>query len=416
MTATVESAAQAAARESDGRPPRGRGGERVLVVAPQPFYEDRGTPIAVAQVIDALGQIGYAVDVLTFGVGGPFERPGVRVFRAANPLRIRRVPVGFSMRKVALDATLVPALGARLRRERYACVHAVEEAAFPAVWLARRHDVPVIYDMQSSLPEQLLGHPSLRHASRPLRPALHGAERWLLRHADMVVSSAGLAERVRRLVPEARVREWRYASAMPEVAPAAAAALRASLGIAAAAPVVLYSGTFEPYQGLDTLLEAAGPVLDAVPDTVFVLVGRSGGARGAAPAGMADLAARGSVRVVERQPREAMPRYLALADVLVSPRAYGGNLPLKVFDYLAAGRAIVATDIPTHRAVLTEQLAALVPPRPPELARAIVALLRDGARRERLGAAARGYAQAHLGWLSFVRSVDELYGEVLAGV
>jgi glycosyltransferase involved in cell wall biosynthesis len=111
-----------------------------------------------------------------------------------------------------------------------------------------------------------------------------------------------------------------------------------------------------------------------------------------------------------------MPRFLALADVLVSPRSYGGNLPLKVFDYLAAGRAIVATDIPTHRAVLTEQLAELVPPRAPELAQAIVGLLRDAPRRERLGASALAYAQAHLGWLAFVRSVDDLYAEVLARV
>jgi len=399
------------------RPPAPRpGGERVLVVAPQPFYEDRGTPIAVGQLIDALGELGYRVDLLTFPVGGPFERPFVRVLRSPNPLAITRVPVGFSMRKVALDATLVPALRTQLRRERYACVHAVEEAAFPAVWFARSQGVPVIYDMQSSLPEQLLGHPSWRDASRPLRAALHGAERWLLRHASMVVSSAGLAARVRGLVPEARVREWRYASAMPPAARETSAALRSSLGIAPTAPVVLYCGTFEPYQGLDTLLKAAGPVLDAAPDTVFVLVGRNGGHRAATPPGMHSLAARGSLRVVERQPREAMPRFLALADVLVSPRSYGGNLPLKVFDYLAAGRAIVATDIPTHRAVLTEQLAELVPPRAPELAQAIVGLLRDAPRRERLGASALAYAQAHLGWLAFVRSVDDLYAEVLARV
>jgi hypothetical protein len=39
---------------------------RVLFVAPQPFYEDRGTPIAVRQVLQALGQLGYAVDLLTY--------------------------------------------------------------------------------------------------------------------------------------------------------------------------------------------------------------------------------------------------------------------------------------------------------------------------------------------------------------
>jgi len=400
----------------NGRGPAERaGGERVLVVAPQPFYDDRGTPIAVGQVIDALGQLGYAVDVLTYPVGAPFDRPGVRLFRAANPLGIRHVPVGFSFRKVALDVTLFTALRTLLRRERYACVHAVEEAAFAAVWLTRHQPVPVIYDMQSSMPEQLLGHPSLRGASRRARSALLAAERWLLRRADMVVSSSGLAERVRQLVPEARVREWRFASTMPPISRDSVEALRASLDIPAGAPVVLYSGTFEPYQGLGTLLAAAAGVLDAVPDAVFVLVGKTGGET-TAPAQVPDLVTGGSVRIVDRQPREAMPHFLALADVLVSPRAYGGNLPLKVFDYLAAGRAIVATDIPTHRAVLTEELAVLVAPRAQALAEAIVGLLRDAPRRARLGAAARAYAEAHLGWVPFVRSVDDLYGEVLARV
>jgi glycosyltransferase involved in cell wall biosynthesis len=98
--------------------------------------------------------------------------------------------------------------------------------------------------------------------------------------------------------------------------------------------------------------------------------------------------------------------------VLVSPRAYGGNLPLKIFDYLAAGRPIVATDIPTHRTVLAEDRAVLVAPRTEALAQGILAVLGDPARAQRLGAAARSYAQTYLGWNRFVDSVEALYAEV----
>ena len=101
-----------------------------------------------------------------------------------------------------------------------------------------------------------------------------------------------------------------------------------------------------------------------------------------------------------------MPVYLAMADVLVSPRAFGGNLPLKIFDYLAAGRPIVATDISTHRAVLTQETAVLVQPSAGALAEGIVSLLaRSGAKRRELGEAARQYAFEHLGWSRFVRTV-----------
>ena len=175
---------------------------------------------------------------------------------------------------------------------------------------------------------------------------------------------------------------------------------------------LLYSGSFEPYQGLPELIAAIPAVRARVPDVTFVLVGADRANGLIAEEGADGLVAAGALRIVERQPREAMAAYLALADVLVSPRAYGGNLPLKVFDYLAAGRPIVATDIPTHRTVLAEDRAVLVAPRTEALAEGILSVLGDPVRARRLGVAARRYAQTHLGWSRFVDSVETLYAEV----
>jgi len=227
---------------------------RVLVVAPQPFYEDRGTPIAVRQVLQALGELGRPVDLLTFPIGTDVAIPGLRIFRSGNPLGFHSVRVGFSVRKLVLDLPLTWAFQRRVSRERYACIHAVEEAAFPAAVLARRHGVPLLYDMQSSLAEQLACLRPLGFA--PARAALNAMERWLLRRSSMVVTSAGLAERVRAMVPEVPVREWYYASAPADSSPEAVQRLRAALGLASKGPVVLYSGTFEAYQGLPQLIAA----------------------------------------------------------------------------------------------------------------------------------------------------------------
>jgi glycosyltransferase involved in cell wall biosynthesis len=384
---------------------------RVLVVAPQPFYEDRGTPIAVRQLLQALSQLAYDVDVLTFPVGQTVEIPRVRYFRAPNPFRVRRVPIGFSLAKVLLDMTLFPVLARLLARGGYSCVHAVEEAAFAAVALGHRFRVPVIYDMQSSLPEQLAKHTVFRIP--PAQAFLKRAERWLLRNADSIVSSAGLAQRVRLLAPKARLREWRYAALLPPAAPGEAEELRRELDIAPGRPVVLYSGTFETYQGLPELLAAIPHVRAEVPDVVFVLVGAAEDSGGTSvERGHMDLIREGTLRVVRRQPRERIPGFLALADVVVSPRAYGDNLPLKIFDYLAAGKPIVATDIPAHRAELDESRALLIQPWAPELASGIVRLLRDRALAESLAAAGRAYAETRFGWFEFVREVGDLYREV----
>ena len=144
----------------------------------------------------------------------------------------------------------------------------------------------------------------------------------------------------------------------------------------------------------------------------FVLVGAENGSGTAVRAQAAALLQSGALRIIDRQPRHEIPGYLGLADVLVSPRLHGGNLPLKVFDYLAAGRAIVATDIPTHRTVLNEELAVLVPPIANDLARGIVSLLRVPERAVLLARAGRRYAEQHLGWSGFVESLGDLYEDV----
>jgi glycosyltransferase involved in cell wall biosynthesis len=339
----------------------------VLVVAPQPFYEDRGTPIAVCQLLRALSHLAYEVDLLTYPVGRDVEIPRVRYLRSPNPLRMQWVPIGFSLRKLAMDAILIPELVRRLSSGVYHFVHALEEAAFPAVALGQRFGVPVIYDMQSSLPEQLSQRVGFRN--RPVQAALRRAERWLLQNADSVVSSAGLARRVRALVPTARIREWQFAGTLPIASPEEGWALRTELGIAPGRPIVLYSGTFESYQGVPELLAAIPRVLAEVPNATFVLVGAEETGGSVIQRNHVDLVRSGALRVVKRQPRERIPLFLAMATVAVSPRAYGDNLPLKIFDYLAAGKAIVATDIPAHRSVLDESCALLTGAWSPDLAR-----------------------------------------------
>lgn len=351
--------------------------------------------------------------MLTFPVGRTVEIPRVRYVRASNPFGVRKVPIGFSLAKLLLDVSLVTQLARLLSQGGYSCIHAVEEAAFPAVLLGHRFRVPVIYDMQSSLPEQLAKHLAFRNGVA--QAALCRAERWLLRNADSIVSSAGLAQRVREVAPTARLREWKFASMLPAAEKTETEALRRDLGIQSGRPVVLYSGTFESYQGLPELLAAIPHVREEVPDVTFVLVGADQGGGTTVERAHADLVRNGALRVVRRQPRERIPVFLSLADVLVSPRAYGDNLPLKIFDYLSAGKPIVATDIPAHRAVLDESRALLTPPWSPEIASAIVRLLRDQELAGSLATAGRVYAEARFGWFEFVRSVENLYRELNGG-
>jgi glycosyltransferase involved in cell wall biosynthesis len=185
---------------------------------------------------------------------------------------------------------------------------------------------------------------------------------------------------------------------------------RVELGIAANSRVVLYAGTFAGYQGLEGLIAAIPSVKSRVPYAVFVFVG--GTSHDELPADVTRLQREGTLRVVPRASRDELPRYYAAADVLVSPRSYGNNAPLKIFDYLNAGRPIVATDIAAHRALLAEERGLLVEPRPGAIADAIVRVLQDPQLAETLVRNANKYVSEHLGWDGFVKVVAEWYEQI----
>ena len=380
---------------------------RILVVAPQPFYQDRGTPIALRNVLEAASQRGNEVDLVTFPVGEPIDLPGLRIFRAGAWLPIRNVPIGFSIRKVILDFSLLPVFLKRIRREKYEFIYALEEAAFLVLLLRRWHKLPVIYDMQSSLPEQLRGHPVFGWSG--IQRMLNFFERWMVRKADRIVCSAGLRKYVLSIEPSADVREWIFPSERRPFPTGEPDRLRKELGIDPGSGVVLYAGNFEPYQGVERLLAAALDVVVELPGTVFVLVGDQTPSRLSRSKSAALLRERGALRLVPRQPKSKVNRFLAIADVLVSPRDDTGNVGIKIFEYMAAGKPIVATDTRAHRAVLDETRAILVDLSPEAMGSAIVRLLRDRAAGKLLGDSARSYSGKNLRRNEFADRVANLF-------
>ena len=71
-------------------------------------------------------------------------------------------------------------------------------------------------------------------------------------------------------------------------------------------------------------------------------------------------------------PPQAIPSYVALADVLVSTRMSGTNSPLKIYSYLRSGKPVVATDHVTHTQILTSEVAVLAAPTAEAFSRAVL--------------------------------------------
>ncbi|MGH6886013.1 MAG: glycosyltransferase family 4 protein, partial [Geminicoccales bacterium] len=116
-----------------------------------------------------------------------------------------------------------------------------------------------------------------------------------------------------------------------------------------------------------------------------------------------------AVRFAGKRPIDQMPEFMGLAAVLVSPRAEPLVTPLKIYAYMASGRPIVATDLPTHSDVLDQGSAVLVAPSADGLAQGIVQALEDPARAERLGEEARRKAEEHHTSASLSRKLADAY-------
>src|SRR5512137_305236 len=100
---------------------------RILMIAPEPFFEPRGTPFSEYHRIRALADLGHTVDLVTYPFGRDVELPGLRVHRAWRPPFISRVKIGPSWAKVPLDALLaLKALHVALKW-KFDLVHSHEE-------------------------------------------------------------------------------------------------------------------------------------------------------------------------------------------------------------------------------------------------------------------------------------------------
>ena len=380
------------------------------MLAPEPFFEPRGTPFSEYHRIKALVELGYQVDLVTYPIGQDVTLPNLRIFRCARPPFVKRVAIGPSFVKILLDVLLAATAIRLARTGRYAAIHSHEEAGALGVWLARRLGIPHLYDMHSSLPQQLANFRYSR--SRLIRWFFERSEQAMIDGSRVVITICpALQDTV--VATGAGERAILIENVMGgDVEPATEPiAVREQWGIGENTPLVLYTGTFEPYQGLDLLFAAASRLATTHPEARVLVVGgepeQVATARAAAERTGAPLVFTG------RRPAHEIPAFVSACDVLASPRIAGTNTPLKIYSYLRSGRPIVATDLRTHTQVLEPGTAVLVAPEPEAFAAALRHLLDDPAERERIAAAAAVLAASKYSRASYLARTRDAYERLL---
>jgi glycosyltransferase involved in cell wall biosynthesis len=383
---------------------------KILMITPEPFFEPRGTPISVYQRLEALSSLGHEIDLLTYHVGKDVDFKNVRIHRTPQFNYIKRVEIGPSWGKLFLDGLLILKSLRMLLENKYDIIHSHEEASFFSAFLAPIFRTQHLYDMHSVLSRQLKAF-NFANWWLPVK-IFELLERWVIRTCDAIITvGCDLEEYVYEVNPSAdqitidNIALHEYETPAD---PQRLEELRRTWDLNNGIPVV-YTGTFERYQGLDLLIESIKIVRERDPRVSFILVG-------AKPAQVKIW--REKVRkekvddcttIVEMVPPEEATIFLAHAKILISPRLDGTTVPLKIYSYLHSGKPIVATDISAHRQILDEDIAFLVQPTSDALADGIIRLVQNPELGQKISQQAKRMASERYSYQDYQKKVEWIY-------
>lgn len=384
---------------------------KILLIAPHPFYQERGTPIAVDMLLRVLSDLGHYVDVFTFPEGEDRLYDNTKLYRVRGIGKVKGIRPGFSLKKIYLDLFLLFAVNKACKKNGYDVVHAIEEAGFMAAFLKYRFRIPYIYDMDSLLSAQLTDS----------RPWLKGARSLFEFFENRIIKKAdAVAPMCQDLADEAAQAGASTIVVLKDVSllkrgdddiRAKDEELKVLYEVQGLA--LMYIGNLEPYQGIDMLLGSFVTVQKSAPETHLFIIGGNEKHLKAYRQKIDQLGSQFNIKLnihlLGPRPVASISYYLEQADILVSPRTQGTNTPMKIYSYMHSGIPIVATNLVTHTQALNSDFAELTHPDQESFAQGLLRLVSDEKLRFDLGKKAREQAEREHSYEGFKSSVDTLY-------
>ncbi|MFH1278215.1 MAG: glycosyltransferase family 4 protein [Candidatus Eisenbacteria bacterium] len=380
----------------------------VAMAAACPFPANRGTPSRVLGMAEALTARGHRVTVVTYHFGLDSGNGSFEIVRTPRMPYSRFRPGPTLTKLLLLDPLLSLQLMRVVKKKKVDLIHAHHfEGALAGFPVRRIRGVPVIYDAHTTLKSELPAYSFLN-----IRWLAEYLDRRVPEWADHVVAcsdtlrdimvGSGVAEEKIDVIPTG-VHAVTFESAD-------GSGVRSRHGLDGR-PIVMYTGSLAPFQGVDLLVHAMRKVIDRHPEAVLFLVVDSRDSR--IMKACDELGIRKNVILEAVRDFEAVPRYLAAADIAVSPRTDCAGFPQKIANYMAAGKAIVCFE-GSAKLITHEQNGLIASGSDPEaLAGAIIRLLEESDLRKRLGVNAKETLRGNLDWACLGARLEETYYRLL---
>jgi PEP-CTERM/exosortase A-associated glycosyltransferase len=342
-------------------------------------------------------------------------REGVSYFR--TPLKpLHRSPI----REFQLMRWLASAVGRAADELRPDIIHAHSPilVGFPALRVARRRGARFVYEVRDLWENASVDHGKFSVGSLPYR-AVRGAETLLLRKADAVVTIGELLREELQARTAVQVEVAANGVDLDAFQPLAPQPHWARAWNAEGREVIAYIGSFQPYEGLDTLIRAMEDVRKTAPNALLLIAG-DGPSKSSLEALVKALDLAKIVHFTGRVPHDRVKEIYAIASVLVYPRidtlTTRLTTPLKPLEAMAMQKAVISSDLPALRELVRDGETGLMFPagNAAELAKRIALVLHDPAQRSRIADAALEWVRARRSWNSTLAIYEPLYRRLMA--
>lgn len=386
----------------------------ILMIAPTPFFADRGCHVRIYGEARVLQNMGNRVSIYTYHNGR--NLPGLDIRRIINIPWYNKLEAGPSYHKFYLDILLLLKLLRDGVHERPDIIHAhLHEGAFLGNFLAKFRDIPLVFDFQGSLTGEIIDHDFLRDKSI-LSKVLKQVERFINDSADAIIISSldsarlledkfGVSKDKFYIVEDGIDTEEFKHYYQDELR------IRKELCIPDDRRIVIYLGLLTEYQGIDCLLEAIPLVVKRNRGVHFLILGYPDVDKYrnmAKEKGVEDFVTFGG-----RVKREEAAKYLSLGDIAVSPKLSKTEWNGKLLYYMAAELPTVVFDTKVNREILGELGVYAELGSPASFAEGIESLLSQKELKGNLGTRLRERVVRKYSWKRVGERIMEIYKELL---
>lgn len=377
-----------------------------------------GQYVHIEEMIGALRELGHEV-IIVAPAGAENESFGADAGGVAW-LKRHLPKFVYELAELAYSIVAYRALAAAIRTHQPDVLYERFNLLLPAgIWISRRFSLPMLLEINAPLFEE-----RLRYDGLALKALARWSQRYVWQHADRVlpvtrvladtVASYGV-DPARIVVIPNGINGARFSHAPDTLSAKRALGLEGSL-------VLGFTGFVRDWHGLDTVIDMIAKDAPVAPGVAgersvarTLLVVGDGPARAALEAQAARLGIGERVRFTGIIERDDVARYVAAFDIALQPAVVSYASPLKLFEYLALGKAIIGPAQPNIEEILTDGENALLfdPADPKAMALAIDRLCADPLLRVRIADnARRTIADQKLTWLENAQRVVDLFAKL----